>query len=269
MASPDPMRVRLFGYGVPYQIHLSDGDGVSPLATTAADEARDLALELRVLRDGTGELSAGDPDAWAYSMAFGRCGLEGLPHEHLIVHHAREAQLDLLSDRGYERRDLRQGEITTMVPAMVARVRARPQPGRRVVVAFQTEDRTPLQGNAAPFTLDGEVPDDYSDRLIATHAAFTAVQQKAEHDPSACRQALSHFFDAMAGRLAGDEQVRKIQEEARDAGTYEVEDEAASFGRQRGLLTDEVLTRIAARDEQLFRFPGMFGGITTLFNAMG
>ena len=46
MASSDPLGVRLFGYGVPYQVHLSNGDGVVPMATTPTDEARDLALEL-------------------------------------------------------------------------------------------------------------------------------------------------------------------------------------------------------------------------------
>ena len=55
MASSDPLGVRLFGYGVPYQVHLSNDDGVVPLATTPTDEARDLALELRVLRDGDGD----------------------------------------------------------------------------------------------------------------------------------------------------------------------------------------------------------------------
>ena len=152
---------------------------------------------------------------------------------------------------------------------MVARVRARPQPGRRVVVAFQTEDRTPLMGNAAPFTLDGEVPDDYAERLIKTNAAFSAVKQMAESDdPSACQETLSRFFDAMAERLSGDRQVLQVRDEARNAGTYEEVAEAASFARQRELLTDDVLARIECEDEQLFRFPGMFGGITTLFNAM-
>ncbi|MEC7841575.1 MAG: hypothetical protein VX911_01740 [Candidatus Latescibacterota bacterium] len=268
MASSDPLGVRLFGYGVPYQVHLSNGDGVVPLATTPTDEARDLALELRVLRDGDGESFAVDANAWAFSTPFGRCGVGGLPHEHLMVHHANEAWLDLLSSSGYEQHPLRQGEITTLVPGMVARVRARPQPGRRVVVAFQTEDRTPLLGNAAPFTLDGEVPDDYAERLIKTHAAFSSVKQMAERDPTACGETLIHFFDTMAARLAGDRQVSQIQEEARIAGAYEVEDETTSFARQRELLTDDVLARIESQDELLFRFPGMFGGITTLFNAM-
>jgi hypothetical protein len=268
MARPDPLRVRLFGYGVPYQVHLSNGDSVDPLPTTATDEARDLAGELRVLRAGDGEPCAGDPSAWALSMPFGRCGVEGLPHEHLMVHHAREAWLDLLRPEGFEQCALRQGEITTLVPGVVARVRARPQPGRRVIVAFQTEDRTPLLGNAAPFTLDGEVPDDYAERLVKTHAAFAAARQMEARDSSAYREALSRFFDTMAARLAGDEQVRQVQEEARTAGAYDVEDEAASFARQRELLTDDVLSRIESRDEPLFRFPGMFGGVTTLFNAM-
>jgi hypothetical protein len=268
MANPDPLRVRLFGYGVPYQVHFSDTDSVSPLPTSAAEEARDLARELRVLRDGSGESFNGDSDSWALSMSFGRCGVDGLPHEHLMVHHAREAWLDLLSNRGYESRPLREGEITKLLPGAVARVRARPRPGRRVIVAFQTEDRTPLLGNAAPFTLDDDVPDDYADRLIKTHAAFNAVKQMAERDPSACQKALSHFLDAMAARLAGDDQVRQAQEEARKAGTYDVADEATSFARQRQLLTDEVLARIESQDELLFRFPGMFGGITTLFNAI-
>ena len=35
---------------------------------------------------------------------------------------------------------------------------------------------------------------------------------------------------------------------------------------QRSLIDDELLNRIRFLDDELFRFPGMFGGITTLFN---
>ncbi len=153
--------------------------------------------------------------------------------------------------------------MVTVVPGMVIRVRARPRPGRRVVVAFQTEDRTPLLGNAAPFTLDGVVPDGYSERLRKCHAAFDQVRSLSLGE---CREALDLFFSGMATQIRGNEEIRAIQEEARGQGTYDADTQGAFFTRPRGLLNDEVIGRIRGQDAALFRFPGMFGGITTLFN---
>jgi hypothetical protein len=132
-------------------------------------------------------------------------------------------------------------------------------------VAFQTEDRTPLLGNAGPFTLDGGVPDGYGERLVRCHAAFDRIRELAGRNPAEYQEALDRFFTGMAARIQGDEEVRRTQKVARVQGTYEVADQEALFARQRGLLTGEGIDRIRRRDEALFRFPGMFGGITTLF----
>ena len=37
----DPLRVRLFGYGVPYRVHFDADGGVQPLDTDVAREATD------------------------------------------------------------------------------------------------------------------------------------------------------------------------------------------------------------------------------------
>ena len=86
--------VRLFGYGVPYRARFERGV-VEPLETGPETEAADLAQALARLRGAPG--TPGSDDAWALSMPFGRCGLNGLPREHLRVFAAREAWLDLLT----------------------------------------------------------------------------------------------------------------------------------------------------------------------------
>ena len=266
MSDRDPLCVRLFGYGVPYRVRFGTDGSVQPLETGPEREAEDLARELAAL-GGLGETPGSvEEDAWALSMPFGRCGVDGLPREYLMVHHLEEGYLDVLREDGCEAVPLEEGEMVTVVPGMVIRVRARPEPGRRVVAAFQTEDRTPLLGNAAPFTLDGVVPDEYSERLRKCHAAFDQVRVLAEGNPGEYREALGRFFSEMAARIRGNEEIRTIQEDARGQGTYDADDQGALFSRQRGLLNDEVIARIRQRDEVLFRFPGMFGGITTLFN---
>jgi hypothetical protein len=151
-----------------------------------------------------------------------------------------------------------------VVPGTVIRFRAKPRPGRRVLVAFQTEDRTPLLGNAAPFTLDGKVPEAYAERLIQCHAAFDAARCLAEADPPAYRRTLDGFFSAMAQRLADNAEVTRTQSEARAQGTYLEQDQLPLFGRQRNLLTESVIERIGQQEEGLFRFPGMFGAVASL-----
>jgi hypothetical protein len=264
----DPLRVRLFGYGVPYRVRFDAAGTVQPVDTDATQEATDLARQLRALI-GEAPLQAIDSqDTWAASVPFGRCGVEGLPHEHLVVHFASEAYLDVLTEEGFSEHPVAAGEMIHVAPGMINRLRARPRPGHRVLVGFQTEDRTPLKGNAAPFTLDGEVPEGYAERLIKTHGAFAEVKKMALADPAASAAVLKDFFAAMAQRLAGNEEIAAIQAQAREQGTYAVEDEAALCQRQQALLRPQVLERIQRGDEHLFRFPGMFGGITTLFNAM-
>ena len=262
----DPLKVRLFGYGVPYRVRFTEDGGVSPLGTGPAREAEDLARELSVLCGlGTGETFR-EEEAWAVSVPFGRCGIRGLPREYIRVFHCAEGYLDRLSKEGYEEVPVEEGREIRILPGQIVRVRARPAVGRRVVVAFQTEDRTPLVGNAAPFTLDGAVPEDYERRLVKCHAAFGWMQKAAEQDAKRFHKALDRFFGGMADRLARKEEAAQIQEAARQHGSYDVEDQAPLFARQHDLLAPEVIARIARRDDRLFRFPGMFGGIAALFN---
>ena len=266
METTDPLRARLFGYGVPYQVRFGRNNEVQPLATDPAREAGDLARELGALIGQRGGGAGSEKGGWIVSMPLGRCGIEGLPREYLVVYYLEEGYLDVLGAAGYEERRVAEGAILTVLPGTVIRVRARPRPGHRLLVGFQTEDRTPLRGHAAPFTLDNEVPEAYDARLVKAHAAFDTVKETARTDPARYRALLEGFFETMAGKIANDEEIRRIQEEARQQGAYEVADEGELFARQQALLTPEILERIRLQDEELFRFPGMFGGITTLFN---
>ena len=257
--------VRLFGYGVPYRARFERGV-VEPLETGPETEAADLAQALARLRGAPG--TPGSDDAWALSMPFGRCGLNGLPREHLRVFAAREAWLDLLTWDGPQEVAVAPGELVAIEPQSVVRLRARPHPGGRVLVAFQTQDRTPLLGNAAPFTLDGEVPDRWDERLRKGHAAFAEVAGLWSGDRPAYEAALRRFFGAMAEKLEGDAAVAAVAEEARGVGSYDAADEGAFFDYQEGMIDEPLLARIRAQDPELFRFPGMFGGIATLFNCL-
>ena len=168
----DPLRARLFGYGVPYRVEVDAAGVVVPRPTDAAGEAERLCRALRQLR-GEGE---GDTDGdWVYSLPFGRCGVQGRPREHIIAYFSAEAYIDVLSMDGVKVQSLATGEVADIEPGSVVRFRARPLENHCVLVAFQTEDRTPLLGHAAPFTLDGEVPDDWRERLVKCHAAFDAA----------------------------------------------------------------------------------------------
>ena len=257
----DPLRVRLFGYGVPYRVEVDEAGAIAPQSTDAAGEAERLCGALRQLR-GEGDGST-DGD-WVYSLPFGRCGVQGRPREHIIAHFCAEAYIDVLSMDGVKTQPLAAGEIADIEPGTVVRFRARPLEHCCVLVAFQTEDRTPLLGHAAPFTLDGEVPDDWRERLVKGHAAFDAVAARASDDGH--RPLLERFLGAMAEALAGDPAITAAQEQARREGSYAVAEEQALFDRQRALLGEEVLARIRDQDEAVFRFPGMFGGVAPLFN---
>ncbi len=260
------LNVRLFGYGVPYRAEVSDTDGVNPLPTNADQEASDLAGALALLAGEQVDAIPPGEDAWAVSLPFGRCGLEGRPREHLIVHGTEEAYLDVLDLDGARVTPVESNQIVAIEPQTVVRLRARSMAGRRVLVAFQTQDRTPLMGHAAPFTLDGVVPEDFAERLRKVHGVFAEVRGLWREDRSAYRQALEGFFGDMATRLAGNEEVAAVAAEARRAGSYDVVDERVFFDFQRSMLDAELLERIRSQDGELFRFPGMFGGITTLFN---
>ena len=257
----DPLRARLFGYGVPYRVEVDEAGAVMPRPTDAGGEAERLCRALHQLR-GKGE-GATDGD-WVYSLPFGRCGIQGRPREHLIAHFCVEAYIDVLSMDGVKTQPLAAGEIADIEPGSVVRFRARPLEHHCVLVAFQTEDRTPLLGHAAPFTLDGEVPDDWRERLVKCHAAFDAAAARASDGGH--RPLLERFFGTMAEELAGDPEIAAAQEQARREGSYSVEEEQVLFGRQLALLDETVLDRIRDQDEAVFRFPGMFGGVAPLFN---
>ena len=257
----DPLRVRLFGYGVPYRVEVDGVGAVAPRPTDAAGEAERLCRALRQLHgEGNGVSDGG----WVYSLPFGRCGIQGRPREHIIAHFCAEAYLDVLSMDGVKTQPLAAGEIADIEPGTVVRFRARPLEHRCVLVAFQTEDRTPLLGHAAPFTLDGEVPDDWRERLVKCHAAFDTAAARVPDGGH--RALLERFFGAMAEALADDPEITAAQEQARSEGSYAVAEEQALFDRQRALLDEEVLARIRDQDEAVFRFPGMFGGVAPLFN---
>ena len=257
----DPLRVRLFGYGVPYRAEVDEAGAVAPRPTDAAGEAERLCRALRQLRgEGDGVSDGG----WGYSLPFGRCGIQGRPREHIIAHFCAEAYLDVLSMDGVKTQPLAAGAIADIEPGSVVRFRARPLEHCCVLVAFQTEDRTPLLGHAAPFTLDGAVPDDWRERLVQCHAAFDAAAARAPNGGH--RPLLERFLGTMAEKLAGDPEIAAAQDQARREGSYAVAEEQALFDRQRALLDEEVLARIRDQDEAVFRFPGMFGGVAPLFN---
>ena len=201
-------------------------------------------------------------------MPFGRCGLNGLPREHLKVFAACEASLHLLTWEGPQVVAVKPGQPVAIEPQCVVRLHARPQPGGRVLVAFQTQDRTPLMGNAAPFTLDDEVPERWDERLRKGHEAFTEAAGLWAGDRPAYEAALEGFFGSMAEKLEGDAAVAAVTEEARGAGSYDAADEGVFFDYQEGMIDGRLLARIRAQDPELFRFPGMFGGIATLFNCL-
>ena len=151
----DPLRARLFGYGVPYRVEVDAAGAVVPRPADAAGEAERLC---RALRQLCGEAHGATDGDWVYSLPFGRCGIQGRPREHIAAHFCAEAYIDVLSMDGVETQPLAVGEIADIEPGSIVRFRARPLEHHCVLVAFQTEDRTPLLGHAAPFTLDGEVP---------------------------------------------------------------------------------------------------------------
>ena len=257
----DPLRARLFGYGVPYRVEVGEGGAVVPRPTDAAGEAERLCRALRQLR---GEDAGATDGHWAYSLPFGRCGVRGRPREHIIAHFCAEAYLDVLSTNGLKTQPLAAGAIADIEPGSVVRFRARPMKNHPVLVAFQTEDRTPLLGHAAPFTLDDEVPDDWRERVVKTHAAFDAAAAQAS--AGGHRPLLERFLATMAKKLAGDPAIPAAQARARREGSYAVAAEQALFDRQRALLDEALLARIRDQDEAVFRFPGMFGGVAPLFS---
>jgi hypothetical protein len=257
------LKTRLFGYGTPYRVGVGADGILAPLDTTAEGEAEALATLLSALGRDLPEVPIVDTDPWAYSMPFGRCGIEGLPREHIQVHFSREAYLDVLDGDGVTTHALSNGQIVAIEPGSIVRLRARALCAGRVLVAFQTQDHTPLHGNAGPFMYDGAVPEDWQERLIACHAAFDRVAAMTTGDR---REVLDSFFFGMASSLAGGAEIDALRSAAEAAGSYTAPDEAPFFTRQETLLDERTVGRIRQADAGVFRFPGMFGGVAPLFS---
>ena len=256
------LRHRLFGYGILYRVKCDKGIGFSVVETSAEQEAKVLASTLSTLQRGgvlEGEL---DP-LCAYSMPFGRCGIEGLPREHIQVHFSQEAYVDVLRGEGVATRAVSNGEVVAIEPRTIVRLRARPAEGGRVLVAFQTQDHTPLHGNAGPFVIEGSAPEDWRERLLHCHAAFEETSAMMSQER---KVVLNRFFDAMAARIADVAEIPPLRESARTVGSYATPDEALFFDRQRDLLSETTIARVARADDEVFRFPGMFGAVAPLFS---
>lgn len=257
------LKTRLFGYGTPYRVQIGADGTLAPVDTTPEEEAEALATLLSALGHDLPEAPVVDADPWAYSMPFGRCGIEGLPREHIQVHFSRAAYLDVLDEGGMTTHALGNGQIVAIEPGSIVRLRARGLCAGRVLVAFQTQDHTPLHGNAGPFMYGGAVPEDWQERLVACHAAFDGVAAMQAGDR---RQVLRSFFAAMASGLVGGAEIGPLRSAAESAGSYAAADEAPFFARQQTLLDEQTVGRIRQAEAGVFRFPGMFGGVAPLFS---
>lgn len=275
LTARDILSARLFGYAILYGARQVAGAG--PLASFAphvadpAAQARILAGELALhlgIPFARGRETEAVPEA-AISVPFGRCGISGLPLEHVRFYQFTEGAADVLRPDGVESRPLREGETLLVEPGSVVRFRARPRPGRRVLVAFQTEDRTPLSGNAAPLTPEGEAPlMEAAPRLQQTTGAFCQLWQQVDAGTPQGRDRLDRFFGAMAARLVDRDDVATARAAARAAGSYDAGPSPAPFDGARQLVTTSVLDRIAAGEAALFRYPGMFGAVAPLFSLL-
>lgn len=272
----EPASARLFGYAILYRVvPVNPGarpPTFNPVAVDPAAEASSLARELEHhvtgrLRGSADSDAAPDAPELGISLPFGRCGIDGRPREHVRLYCVDEAFLDILEPSGVTCRALAEGETTTVEPGSVVRFRARPRPGHRALIAFQTEDRTPLHGHAAPLTAEGDAPRaEAAARLRQTTAAFEVLWRTLESpDPAPGRERLNRFFADMARRMEGDGQIAAARIAAERSGSYASGDEAAQFDRARDLLTPEVLARIGSGEAPLFRFPGMLGAVAPLF----
>ena len=266
-ATADPLGSRLFGYAILYRARVRGGGAAAacdPVPVDPAGEARALAGELRRHLQGGASGPGETGDEVGLSVPFGRCGIDGRPLEHVRLYHVSRAFVDLLTPRGVRSEPVEEGRTVLVAPGSIVRFRAVPRPGRRALVAFQTEDRSPLHGHAAPLTRPGEPPPAGAvERLRRTTEAFGELW-RAGGGPS-----LDPFFTGMAASIDGDPGVEEARRAARTSGSYEAGPDPALFDRARDLLTPEVLERIAGSDESLFRFPGMFGAVAPLFPLLG
>ena len=266
------LRTRLFGYAVLFRAREVAG-GFEPVEVTAADEAEALARELElhvgesvepdevgVEREiGISEIGISEI---GISCPFGRCGIDGRPREHVRILHAEQAWVDTLGPGGLRTRAVAEGETILVEPGVFVRFRGRPRRGGRVLVAFQTEDRSPLFGHATPLTATGQtVPTDPGARLEQT----TAALQTLGLDAALARTRLRELFAHMARAVGHDADVAASQKAARAAGSYAAGPAAELFAKASRLLSPDVIHRIRGGDSTLFRFPGMFGAVAPLF----
>jgi hypothetical protein len=258
---------RLFGYGIPYEVEIDSSGKFSPVKGKANVQALELSKTLESwLREGKNHSVSEAESSWAYSMPFGRCGLAGLPLEHLQVFDAEEIHVDVLSEAGLERKLISENDIILIRPLTVIRLRLRSKPGRRAIVAFQTEDQTPLAGNAGPYSLQGvDLSTDPFDRFVESQEAF---EQTSSMDSKKRNQELAAFFSEMESNFKDVSELEFLQGSARSAGSYDARDQNTFFMRQKILLTDGVLDRISKGDPELFRYPGMFGAVAPLFSLL-
>jgi hypothetical protein len=258
------LRTRLFGYAILYRAREVAG-GFEPVEVDPAEEAQALARELQLHVGEAIEEQCETSDEVGISVPFGRCGISGRPLEHVRIYHAEEAWVDALGPDGPRSTGVTEGETILVEPGAFIRFRARPRPGRRTLIAFQTEDRSPLAGHAAPLITAGErVPTDAGPRLDRTTAAFEALRL----DAPAARTRQADMLTEMAAIVHGSAEVSAAQQAASDAGSYTAGPSPALFDDARGLLTRDVIERIGAADAALFRFPGMFGAVAPLFSLL-
>ncbi len=266
----DPLTPRLFGFATLFRARIS-ASGIEPVVSAASVEARALARAIAghvglEWPSPLGYEPAGDE--WGVSVPFGRCGLNDRPHEHIRLYGAKEAWCDRLSvDGSYTSVPIEEGQDVTFVPGDLQRLRTRSLPGGRVLVAFQTEDRTPLAGNAGAWMGDTDraVSDDPAERVYQTHQAFDALQGAGSQ---AIASQISNFLQQMSDRLARDPSVAQEHANAASSGSYEAGSSDTLFDRQKALVTSEVLDGISTMKPERFRFPGMFGAVAPLFDLL-
>ena len=255
------LRSRLFGYAILFRARRVAA-AFEPVNVTPAEEAEALARELQLHVGEAIESPTGSSDEVGISVPFGRCGIDGRPLEHARIYHAQEAWIDVIGPEGACSMAVAEGETILVEPGVFVRFRGRPRLGRRVLVAFQTEDRSPLAGHAAPLIGAGEtVPVEAGARLACTTAAFEALRL----DSAAARSRLAELFSGMAAVVENNPEVTAAQEAARDSGSYAAGASADLFEAARAMLTQEVIERIRTADPAVFRFPGMFGAVAPLF----
>jgi len=269
----DILRSRLFGYAILYRVReVSDGQYES-VAATVGEEARALAdeLQLHVGQSSAAgvasseKITSTEQQEIALSVPFGRCGISGRPLEYVRLFHAEQAWLDTLGPEGAASRAITEGETVLVEPGAFVRFRARPRPGRRVLVAFQTEDRSPLAGHATALVHAGQsVAAEAEARIEQTTSVFDLLA----NDSEAARSRINTVFSDMTDAVSDNIEISAAQESARTSGSYEAGGAPSLFEDAEKLLTPETIDRIRSADPDLFRFPGMFGAVTPLFTLL-